>query len=76
MFRKLPAGLPLASTGLAGCGDSPGQRALCGGAIGAGGGAIIGAVTGMGTGTGALVGGAAGAVTGAATTKRQINLGN
>jgi hypothetical protein len=78
MSRKFMASLVLASSllGLAGCGDSTGQRALSGGAIGAGAGAIIGSVTGMGAGTGALVGGAAGAVTGAATNKRQINLGN
>jgi hypothetical protein len=68
----LAAALPL----LAGCGNTPGQRALSGGAIGAGGGAIIGGATGMGAGTGALIGAGAGALTGAATTKNQINLGN
>jgi len=62
--------------GLAGCGYSPGHRALTGGMIGAGGGAIIGAATGMGAGTGALIGGGAGALTGAATNHRQLNLGN
>ncbi len=78
MLRKLTVGMMLASSlaVLAGCGDTTGQRALSGGAIGAGGGAILGAVTGMGAGTGALIGGAAGAVTGAATNKNQINLGN
>jgi hypothetical protein len=78
MSRKFLAGLALASSllGLAGCGNTAGQRALSGGAIGAGAGAIIGSVTGMGAGTGALVGGAAGAVTGAATNKHQINLGS
>ena len=78
MLRKLTVSLMLAGslTALAGCGDTTGQRALSGGAIGAGGGAILGAVTGMGAGTGALIGGAAGAVTGAATNKSQINLGN
>jgi osmotically inducible lipoprotein OsmB len=65
-----------AAIGLAGCGYSPGQRALSGGAIGAGSGAIIGAATGLGAGTGALIGGGAGALTGAATTHRQLNLGN
>jgi hypothetical protein len=68
--------LATAVTALAGCGYSPGQRALSGGAIGAGGGAIIGAATGMGPGTGALIGGGAGALTGAATTHSQLNLGN
>jgi hypothetical protein len=61
----LAAALPL----LAGCGDTAGQRALTGGAIGAGGGAIIGGATGMGAGTGALIGAGAGALTGAATTR-------
>ncbi|MDD2795274.1 MAG: YMGG-like glycine zipper-containing protein [Acidocella sp.] len=77
-LRNLTVGLMLTGslTALAGCGDTTGQRALSGGAIGAGGGAILGAVTGMGAGTGALIGGAAGAVTGAATNKNQINLGN
>lgn len=78
MLRKISTGLVLAAsiTALAGCGYSPGHRALTGGAIGAGGGAVIGAATGLGPGTGALIGGAAGAVTGAATTHNQVNLGN
>ncbi len=48
----------------------PGQRALAGGAIGAGTGAAIGGIAGGGSGalTGALIGGAVGAVGGAATT--------
>jgi hypothetical protein len=48
----------------------PGQRALGGGAIGAGAGAAIGGLAGGGRGalTGALLGGAVGAVGGAATT--------
>jgi hypothetical protein len=78
MLRKLiiPALLSASVIGLAGCGYSPGQRALSGGAIGAGGGAIVGAATGLGPGTGALIGAGAGALTGAATTHRQLNLGN
>ena len=68
--------LMLAALGLAGCGYSPGHRALTGGAIGAGAGAIVGAVTGIGPGTGALIGGGAGALTGAATTHNQVNFGN
>ena len=78
MLRKISTGLVLAAslTTLAGCGYSPGHRALTGGAIGAGGGAIIGAVTGIGPGTGALIGAGAGALTGAATTHNQVNLGN
>ncbi len=61
--------------GLAGCGYSPGSRALSGGAIGAGAGSIIGAATGFGPAGGALIGGAAGAIGGAVTNPRAINLG-
>lgn len=50
------------------CGDTWGQRAVTGGAIGAGAGAGIGAVSGIGVLPGALVGGAVGAGVGAATT--------
>lgn len=50
------------------CGDTWGQRAVTGGAIGAGSGAVIGGVTGVGILPGALVGGAVGAGVGAATT--------
>lgn len=57
---------------LAGCTNpyDPGQRALGGAAIGAGGGALVGGALGGGSGAvaGALIGGAAGAVTGAVTT--------
>ena len=50
------------------CGNTWGERAVTGGAIGAGSGAAIGAVTGVGVLPGALVGGAVGAGVGAATT--------
>jgi len=55
---------------LAGCTNpySPGQRALGGGAIGAGAGAAIGAATGGSPAAGALIGGAVGALGGALTT--------
>jgi hypothetical protein len=78
MLRKYaaPALLFISLTGLAGCGDTPGQRALSGGAIGAGTGAIIGAATGGGPATGALIGGGVGAIGGAVTNKNQVNLGN
>ena len=78
MSRNYLAGLAFAATLplLAGCGYSPGHRALTGGMIGAGAGAIIGSATGMGAGTGALIGGAAGAATGAAPTPNQLNIGN
>jgi len=67
--------LALAAFGLAGCGYTPGSRALSGGAIGAGTGAIIGAATGMGPGTGALIGGGVGAIGGAVTNPNTVNLG-
>ena len=50
------------------CGDTWGQRAVTGGAIGAGSGAAVGAVTGIGVLPGAVVGGVVGAGVGAATT--------
>lgn len=50
-----------------GCGETPTDRALTGGAIGAGTGAVVGSTVGHPIG-GAVVGGAAGAVIGAATT--------
>jgi osmotically inducible lipoprotein OsmB len=53
------------------CGDTWGQRAVTGGAIGAGSGAVIGAATGMGPLTGAVIGGAVGAGVGAATTPQK-----
>jgi len=58
------------AVGLAGCGDTPGQRAVSGGLIGAGGGAALGAVTGINPLTGALIGGGVGAATGAVTAPR------
>ena len=54
--------------GTAACGDTWGQRAVTGGGIGAGSGALIGAVTPLGVLPGALIGGAVGAGVGAATT--------
>ena len=57
--------------GLTACGDTWGQRAVTGGAIGAGSGAAVGAVTGVGVLPGAIVGGAVGAGVGAATTPRR-----
>jgi hypothetical protein len=72
MQRKFtaPALLLLTLTTLAGCGHTPGERALSGGAIGAGSGAAIGAVTGAGPATGALIGGGVGAIGGAVTTNK------
>jgi hypothetical protein len=62
--------------GLAACGTSTGERALSGGAIGAGAGAVAGAVTGMSVATGALLGGAVGAAAGALTRPDQVDLGD
>ncbi len=66
------AGLVSAGLALSGCSDpySPGQRAVGGGLLGAGGGAALGAIAGGGHGAaiGALAGGALGAAGGAATT--------
>ena len=59
---------------LAACGDTMGDRALSGGAIGAGAGAIGGALMGSPA-TGAAIGGALGAGAGALTNENQINLG-
>lgn len=57
--------------GLTACGDTWGQRAVTGGGIGAGSGALIGAVTPLGILPGALIGGAVGAGVGAATTPKR-----
>jgi len=77
MKRKLATAFVLGSIGLtlAGCGYRTGDRALSGGLIGAGTGAVIGSVTGMGAGTGALIGGGVGAVGGAVTSPNSVNLG-
>lgn len=59
---------------LGACGNTTQDRALSGGAIGAGAGALGGAAAGHPVG-GAILGGAAGAATGAFTDDDQINLG-
>ena len=60
---------------LAACGESTGDRALSGGAIGAGVGAVTGAVVGGSPGTGAIIGGAVGAAAGGLTKKKDVDLG-
>lgn len=60
---------------LAGCGNTPGDRAASGGALGAGVGAAGAAITGGSMLGGALLGGAAGAAAGALTDEEDINLG-
>jgi hypothetical protein len=68
-FKKFAPVGALIGLGLltAACGNNPTDRALTGGAIGAGTGAIVGSTVGAPI-AGAVVGGAAGAVVGAATT--------
>jgi osmotically inducible lipoprotein OsmB len=67
MYVKALSALALA-VALGGCGDSMGERALSGGALGAGAGAATGAVVGGGALEGAVIGGALGAAAGAVTT--------
>lgn len=60
---------------LSACGQSASDRALSGGAIGAGAGAVGGAILGADPVTSAVVGGAVGAATGGLTKEKDINLG-
>jgi len=60
---------------LTACGHSTSDRALSGGALGAGAGALGGAITGGSPVTGAVIGGAAGAAAGALTDEEDIDLG-
>jgi osmotically inducible lipoprotein OsmB len=71
-FTNMAPLAALVSLGLltAACGNNPTDRALTGGAIGAGTGAVVGSTVGAPI-AGAVVGGAAGAVVGAATTPEQ-----
>ena len=57
------------SLALTACGESKSDRAISGGALGAGAGALIGGTN------GALIGGAAGAAGGALTNSKDVNLG-
>jgi osmotically inducible lipoprotein OsmB len=69
MIRRL-LGICLAlgvAVGVSACGYTPGERALTGGALGAGAGAAIGAASGGSAGAGALIGGGVGALGGALT---------
>ena len=74
MKRFLVASVILPLLALGACGDTWGERALSGGAIGAGAGGLGGLLVGAPI-TGALIGGALGAGVGAATTNDQINGG-
>ncbi|MFA7428926.1 MAG: YMGG-like glycine zipper-containing protein [Rhodospirillaceae bacterium] len=70
----IPTAILAAALALSACGNTPEERALSGGAIGAGGGAVAGAMFGSPV-HGALLGGAVGAGVGALTDTDQINLG-
>jgi osmotically inducible lipoprotein OsmB len=74
MNRIMIASTCLALLTLAACGNNTGDRAVSGGLIGAGVGAVGGALVGS-PGAGALIGGAVGAGTGALTNNSQINAG-
>lgn len=66
--------LPLMMLMLTACGTSKSERALSGGGIGAGVGAVGAAATGGSVAGGAILGGAVGAAAGALTDKDDINL--
>lgn len=72
--RVVGAAVMLAALLLAGCGTSRQDRALSGGAIGAGAGGLAGAAVGHPL-AGAALGGAGGAATGAYTNPNQVDLG-
>ena len=74
MKRLLIASVLLPLLALGACGDTWGDRALSGGAIGAGAGGLGGLLVGSPL-TGALIGGAVGAGLGAATRNDQVNAG-
>jgi hypothetical protein len=67
--------LAVASLALAGCGMTPGCRAVSTGALGAGTGAAIAAIAGGPIGLGAAIGGATGAFGGAVTPPQMANIG-
>ena len=70
MTKSLIA-LSMAALMVSACGDTWGQRAVTGGAIGAGSGAIVGGMTDIGVVPGAVIGGIAGAGIGAATAPKK-----
>lgn len=65
----------IAAIGLAGCGVTPGCRAVSTGMLGAGTGATIAAIAGGPVGLGAAIGGATGAIGGVATPAHTAYLG-
>lgn len=76
MSRATVAALLFATLALAACGTSKTDRALSGGAIGAGVGAGTAAVTGGNVLGGAAIGGAGGAAAGALTDEEDFDLGD
>ncbi len=74
MTIRLGVAMALVAVVLAGCGSTKEDRAISGGAIGAGAGGLAGAAMGNPL-AGALLGGAAGAGAGAFTNPNQIDLG-
>jgi osmotically inducible lipoprotein OsmB len=74
MMRARLGILLAAVLALAACGTTTEDRAISGGTIGAGAGALGGALTGNPA-AGALLGGAAGAAGGALTSPNQVDLG-
>jgi len=75
MNWRAPISAALASVALAGCGVTPGCRAISTGALGAGTGAAIAAIAGGPIGLGAAIGGATGIIGGAATPPQGAYLG-
>ena len=73
-LKTLALGAVLAVS-MAGCGTTPGDRALSGGLLGAAAGGAIGSLSGD-AGTGAIIGGVAGAAAGALTDPCTMNLGD
>jgi hypothetical protein len=75
-MRKIVLAVGLATSifALGACGNNPGDRALSGGAIGAGAGLVGGALLGAPV-AGAAVGAVGGAAVGALTTPDQVNMG-
>lgn len=74
-FIKTTTAMVAILTLLSACGESTGDRALSGGAIGAGVGAVTGAVVGGNPVAGAAIGGAVGAAAGGLTEEEDIDLG-
>lgn len=76
-MQRIILGITLATmtVTLGACGQRPGERAVSGGLLGAGGGAAVAAMTGGAPLVGAAIGGAAGALGGALTSPRDVNMG-